>query len=138
MSKSDALETLYINHEFRTATFAKPSSCWIGLFTAAPSDAGGGTEVSTAGTNYARVDAGVGDSSWAATSGGSGLTSNLAAITFPDPLGNNWGTVTHFAIFDSPVGGTMRRWSPLVAPKLITAGDLAPVFPIGGLTVTEG
>jgi hypothetical protein len=138
MSKSDALENLYIDHEFRTATFTKPTANWIALFTAAPSDAGGGTEVSTSGTNYGRVNLPPLDANWAAPSAGNGITSNLVAVTFPLPTGSNWGTVTHFGIFDSQTGGVMRRWAPLAATKIVNAGDLAPVFPIGALTVTEG
>lgn len=139
---SDYLENLAIDHIFRTRTWAKPTALYIALFTAAPSDAGGGTEV--AGGSYARVNLPPLDTNWAATQGGTsgnssgtgGVTSNAVAITFPAPTGN-WGTVTHFAIFDALTGGNMLPvWDALTASRTILSGDPAPSFAIGALAVT--
>ena len=44
---SDYLESAIVNHIFRTDSFAKPATVYIALFTAAPSDSGGGTEVTS-------------------------------------------------------------------------------------------
>jgi hypothetical protein len=46
-------ELNYITGQVAQPAF--PSGTWLALFTAAPTDAGGGTEVSTSGTAYARV-----------------------------------------------------------------------------------
>ena len=51
---SDYLENKLIDHLFRAGTFAKPTALWVALFTGAPGDAGGGTEVS--GGSYAREE----------------------------------------------------------------------------------
>jgi hypothetical protein len=136
MSKTNYLEGEYIKHEFRAGSFTKPTGLYIALFTAAPGEAGGGTEVS--GGAYARVNLPPSDTNWAAPSAGNGITSNLVAVTFPAPVGANWGTVTHFAIFDALTGGNMLRQNALTASKLISDGDQAPVFPIGSLVITEG
>ena len=43
---SDYLENALINHIFRNTDFTRPANIYVALFTAAPNDAGGGTEVS--------------------------------------------------------------------------------------------
>jgi len=138
---SDALENLFIDHLFRTATWAKPPALWVALFTAAPSDAGGGTEVSSGA--YARVNLPASDTNWTATQGGTsgvsigtgGMTANAVAITYPAPTAD-WGTVGWFAIFSASIGGTMYVWDALSAPRTILSGDPAPSFAPGSLQVT--
>lgn len=121
-----------IKHIFRTGSFTKPATHYVGLFTAAPGEAGGGTEVS--GGAYARVAVTVGDAEWAATSGGDGTTSNVNAITFPAPSGTNWGVVTHWGIFDAATSGNLLIYAPLTTSKTINDGDAAPSFASGALT----
>lgn len=117
-----------------------PATTYVALFTAAPSDAGGGTEVT--GGSYARVAVTSSLANWAGTQGAgtttastgtSGTTSNNNAITFPAPTAN-WGTVTHAAIFDASTGGNMLIWGALSASKTVNNGDSAPSFPAGSLT----
>lgn len=134
MAKSDYLENELIKHVFRTGTFTKPTNLYIALFTSAPSDAGGGTELS--GNNYARVAHGPADGDWDATSGTNGNTKNTSAINFPTPSGN-WGLITHFAIFDTISGGNMMYHGALTQAKTVNNGDPAPSFPVGALSVTE-
>jgi hypothetical protein len=138
---SDYLENKIIDHLFRTASFTKPSALYVALFTAAPSDAAGGTEVS--GGGYARVNLAPLDTNWKATQGGTsgvssgtgGATANAVAITFPAPSAN-WGTVTHFGIFDASSGGNLLIWDVLTASRTILSGDPAPSFAVDQLTIT--
>jgi hypothetical protein len=138
---SDYLENKLVDHLFRSATFAKPIGNWVALFTAAPSDAGGGTEV--AGGSYARVNLAPLDTNWmgthgttsGASSGTGGLTSNAVAITFAAPSAN-WGVVTHFGIFDAASAGNLLIWDALTTPKTINSGDAAPSFAPGALQIT--
>jgi len=134
MAKSDYLEGEIIRHIFRTGSYTKPTGIYIALFTAAPSDSGGGTEV--AGGSYARVGVGPSDATWSAPSGGDGQTSNVGVITFPAPTAN-WGLVTHFAIYDAVSAGNILYHGALTQSKTINNGDAAPNFPAGTLTVTE-
>jgi hypothetical protein len=130
---SDYLENKLIDHLFRAGTFAKPAGLFIGLLTAAPTDAGGGTEVS--GGSYARAALAPSDTNWKATQGGTtgassgttGLTSNAVAITFPAPTAN-WGTVTHFGIYDAASAGNLLIWDALTAARTILNADPAPSF----------
>jgi hypothetical protein len=140
---SDYLENQIVDHIFRTATFTKPAALYVALFTAAPTDSGGGTEVT--GGSYARVNLAPLNTNWTATQGGTtgassgtgGQTSNTTAITFAAPTAN-WGTVTHYAIFDASVGGNMLIWDALTASRNILNGDPAPSFAIGALVITVG
>lgn len=142
--KSDYLENKFIDHVFRARSYTAPTQVWVGLLTAAPSDAGGGTEVS--GGSYARATAGVNsDTAWKATQGGTpasassgttGVTSNPAALTFPAPTAN-WGVCTHFGIYDASTAGNLLYWAPLTTSKTVNNGDAAPSYAIDALTVTE-
>ena len=140
---SDYLENKLVDHLFRSATFAKPAGLFIALFTAAPSDAGGGTEV--VGGGYARVSLAPLDTNWKATQGGTsgpssgsgGVTSNAVAITFPAPTAN-WGAVSHVGIFDAASGGNLLIWDALTATRTILNGDPAPKFDPDTFTITIG
>jgi hypothetical protein len=142
---SDYLENKLIDYLFRGQAFANPV-IYIGLYTSAPTDAGGGAEVSTSGTNYGRIKAAAGSSmaltDWKSTQGNDsvsngtgGGTSNTAAVTFGTPSGN-WGQVTHFGIFDAQTNGNLLFWAALTNPKTVNNGDSAPSFAIAALTAT--
>lgn len=92
------------DHLFGKATFTAPTNIYVGLYTSAPTDAGGGTEVT--GGSYARVSTSASD--WnAATS--AGLTDNTNAITFPTATAS-WGTVVAVGLFDAASSGTLLAW----------------------------
>lgn len=136
------LENKIVDWLFRGQAFTPPATMYVALFTAAPSDAGGGTEVT--GGAYARVAVVGSLANWAGTqsagstvasSGTGGQTSNNAAVTFPAPTAN-WGAVTHFALMDAASGGNMLAWAALTNAKTINNGDAAPSFPAGTLLAT--
>lgn len=130
---TDYLEVELRKHIFRTGSFTKPANLAIGLFTAAPGEAGGGTEVS--GGAYARVGLDPLDANWTAPDSTGGLTDNAVAITFPAPTAN-WGVVTHWGIFDADTAGNLLIYGALAQSKTINNGDAAPNFPIGALDIT--
>lgn len=106
------LEERLIRHVFRGAAFPQPAGIFAALFTAAPGEAGGGTEVS--GAAYARQPA-----SFAfALDGASGrwTASNDATVLFPVAGAGGWGTVSWFALFDAVSGGNMLAYAPLTDP----------------------
>lgn len=127
-SFSDYTENLVLNWLFTTNSATRPTAWYVGLFTAAPSDTGGGTEV--AGSAYARKETGT------ITVSGTGTTAtNAAAIEFAAASGGNWGAVTHAAIFDASSGGNMLAWAPLTTSRTINDGDVFRI-PASSLTVT--
>lgn len=138
---SDYLENHLIDHVFRNTSYTAPTVLAVELYTAAPSDSGGGTAVS--GGSYARASLNQSVSNWESTngtnsgasSGTGGTTQNLVAITFPTPSAN-WGVITHFGIFDNTVGGNLLMWGALAVSKTVNNGDPAPSFAIGALDIT--
>lgn len=130
---SDYLEVEVVKHIFRTGSYPAPTVLAIALFTTDPTDAATGTEVT--GGSYARVSYNPLDANWAATSGTDGITSNINPITFPSPTAN-WGTVTHFAIYDAATSGNMLFSSALSSSRVVNNGDTAPVFAADALVVT--
>ncbi len=126
-SFSDYLELKVLDHVTGKAAWTNPG-VWVALFTAAPSDTGGGTEVT--GGSYARKSTAAAD--WAVASAGS--ASNAAAITFVTPSAS-WGTATHFGLFDAATVGNMTAWAPLTTSQAIGSGNTVS-FAIGTLTIT--
>ena len=53
MSFTNFLETEILDHVFAGAAYTAPGTLYLGLYTATPSDTGGGTELS--GSAYARL-----------------------------------------------------------------------------------
>lgn len=130
---SDFLEAALLNHVFRTTAYTQPTNVHVALFTAAPSDTGGGTEVS--GGAYARVQVARADAQWNAP-GAAGLIDNVNAITFPTATAS-WGTVTHVGIFDAATAGNLLMHGALTASKTVASGDTFS-FAAGALDITLG
>lgn len=138
---SNYLENKMIDRVFRGQAYSFPEILYVGLLTSAPSDSSSGTEVS--GGGYARVGVACSLVSWAGTqaanstaasSGTSGTTSNNNAIEWADPTAD-WGTVTHFGIFDAPTGGNLLVWGAMTTARLVANGDSAPTIPVGQLQI---
>jgi hypothetical protein len=128
-SFSDYTENLVLNWLLTTNSATRPTAWYVGLFTAAPSDTGGGTEVT--GNAYARVATGTISVSGTAPT----TATNSAAIEFAAASGGNWGTVTHAAIFDASTSGNMLAWAALTTSRTINDGDVFRI-PASSLTVT--
>lgn len=127
-SKSDYLETAVIQHLFES-DFSAPANMYVALYTAVPSDAGGGTECSGGAYERELIARGTG---W--TSAGN-ATENAADITFTEATAS-WGTVVAFALHDALTGGNMLYWGDLTTSKSIDNGDTAKI-PAGDLDITE-
>lgn len=125
-AKTNYLEDELIDHILRNAAYSSPAAVYVGLFTAAPGEAGGGTEVT--GGSYAREAV-----TFSAPS--NGATSNSGDVTFTT-ASDNWGTVTHFAIFDAVSAGNMLYYGALTTSKVIGTGDTAK-FSTGQLQIAE-
>ena len=124
MSFSDTFETTVLTWVFTTSSATRPTEWHIALYTASPSDPGGGTEVS--GGGYARQ---------AVTFTVSGNTaSNNAAIEWPVAT-SAYGTVTDVGVFDASTGGNLIAYAALTTSKAIDTGDVFRL-PSGDLDVT--
>jgi hypothetical protein len=121
-------ENLVLTWLLTSGSATRPTAWYVGLFTAAPSDAGGGTEVS--GNGYVRKATGT-----ITVSGTDTTATNSSAIEFAAASGGNWGSVTHAAIFDAETSGNMIAWAQLTTARTINDGDVFRI-PATSLTVT--
>jgi hypothetical protein len=129
-SFSDYLELKLLDYVFSAASFTSPANLFVALFTATPSDSGGGTEVT--GGSYARVSVTNNATNWPAAA--AGAKSNGTDIIFVTATGN-WGTVVSFGIFDASTAGNLICWGDVTPNKAINSGDTAK-FAIGSVGVT--
>lgn len=117
-SFSNYLETALLGHVFGSTTYTKPTTLYVALYTVAPGEGGGGTEVSTTSTGYARQTGAFTVSGTAPTQ-----AANTAAIEWPTAL-TNWGTIVAAAVFDASTAGNMLAYADLNASKTIQTGDV--------------
>lgn len=124
---SDHAEALLLDWLMTTGSATRPTNWYVALYTAAPSDSGGGTEVS--GNGYSRQSV-----TFAAASSPGGTTSNTNAVSFT-AAGGNFGTVTHIGIFDNSSGGNLLWHGSMTASKTVNDGDTLE-FSIGNIDLT--
>ena len=124
---SDYLEDKVLDHVFGGNAYTAPTTLYVALYTVAPSDTGGGTEVS--GGAYARQTA-------AFTVSGTNPTTatNSAAIEYPTATAN-YGTVVAVGILDASSGGNLLAYSTLDSSKVVSSGDVFR-FNAGDLDIT--
>tara|TARA_B100000900_G_scaffold129291_1_gene109328 strand:- start:290 stop:682 length:393 start_codon:yes stop_codon:yes gene_type:complete len=124
---SDYLEDKVLDHVFGGNAFTAPSTLYVALYTVAPSDTGGGTEVS--GGAYARQTG-------AFTVSGTNPTtaSNTAAIEYPTATAD-YGTVVAVGILDASSSGNLLAYSTLDSSKVVSSGDVFR-FNAGDLDIT--
>jgi hypothetical protein len=129
-SKADYWEQKILDMAFKAATFtALSSGNFVALFTGTLTGVTPGSEVT--GGSYARVN--VPAANWTRT--GSSVANN-ATVTFPSPTAN-WGSCTHFGVFDASTAGNALYYGDLTTARTINNGDSAPSFAVSALTVTE-
>ena len=124
---SDYSEKLLLDWLMTAGSATRPTAWYVALYTAAPSDSGGGTEVS--GNGYSRQAV-----TFAAASSPAGTTSNTGAVSFT-AAGGAWGTITHIGIFDADTGGNLLWHGGLTSSKTVGDGDTLE-FAIGNLDLT--
>ena len=124
---SDHAEKLLLDWMMTTGSATRPTAWYVGLFTAGPSDSGGGTEVS--GSGYAREAV-----TFAAASTPGGTTSNTGDVSFT-AAGGNWGTITHIGIFDASSSGNLLWHGAMTASKIVNDGDTLQ-FSTGNIDLT--
>jgi len=124
LSLTNYAEDLVLKWLLTSNSATRPTNWYVGLFTAAPGETGGGTEVS--GGSYARQSAAFTVSGTAPTE-----ASNTASIEFPLATAS-WGTITYVGIFDASTAGNMITYAQLLdpadyvtaLPKTVASGDI--------------
>lgn len=124
---SNYAEKLLLDWMMTTGSATRPTAWYVALYTSAPSDSGGGTEVS--GNGYSRQSV-----TFDAASSPGGTTSNSGAVTFT-ASGGSWGTISHIGIFDADTSGNLLWHGAMTASKTIADGDTLE-FAIGNIDLT--
>lgn len=108
---SDYLENKLLDHFLGTTSYTMPTPIYVALYTVAPSDAGGGTEVT--GGSYARQTA----TFDAAASGATQNDTDIDFVNMPSC------TVVAVGVHDALTGGNLLVHGTLTANKSLDAGD---------------
>jgi len=124
---SDHAEALLLDWLMTNGSATRPTAWYVALYTVAPSDSGGGTEVS--GNGYAREAV-----TFAAATSPGGTTSNSGAVSFT-ASGGDWGSITHIGIHDAVSGGNLLWHGSMTASKTVADGDTLE-FSIGNIDLT--
>ncbi|MER8924336.1 hypothetical protein [Mesorhizobium sp. M0859] len=122
---SDYLENKILDHVFRNTPYTPPATIYLALYTAAPTDAGGGTQVT--GGGYARKAV-----TFGAAAGGAMANTNLIDFL---ATGANFGTITHVGVFDALTAGNLLAWKA-ISSIVINDGDTIS-FPIGSIIMGQ-
>jgi hypothetical protein len=121
---SNYLENKVVGHVFGGAAYTAPSTLYVALYTSAPSDTGGGTEVS--GGAYARQTA--------AFTISADTASNTSAIEYPTATAD-YGTVVAVGVFDASSSGNLLAYGNLTTSKTVSTGDVFR-FNAGAIDIT--
>ena len=129
---TDYLENKLLDTLLGVSAYTFPSTVYMALFTADPTDTGDVTsEVS--GGSYARVSL---SGKFSTATGSTGLSANTTAISFPTATAS-WGEVTHVGIMESGVVSTddMLLWGAFQISQTIDDTDIL-LFAVGDFSLT--
>lgn len=119
------LRQYVMEHVLMRANHDSPDNLYLALFLEDPTPYGTGTEVS--GDGYARQEV-----AWEFTDRVDEAM-NSAMLNFPAAL-EDWGTVTHWGVYDSVTGGNLLYFAEAKLPRVTETGDLN-VVPAGSVTI---
>ena len=122
---SNYLELEVQDHVLGGADFSRPATVYFALYSAVPSDTGGGTEL-TGGTapGYTRIAVTNNTTNFpaATTNGTTGKGEKLLAVAHSSPAnsgGSDWPTIVAWALLDGSSGGNQLMWGE-VSPLAVT------------------
>ena len=104
-------------------TPAIPEKYYIGLSTSAPALDGSGVSEPSSAAAYTRVELNT------LSEPSDGTVTNTAAINFEESTAD-WGTITHYVIYDGPTGGNLLMFGELSTPRSVEAATI--------MTIKEG
>jgi hypothetical protein len=129
LAKAESVANTILDQLLGAGTYG--ATMYLALFTTAPTESGGGTEVS--GGAYARCSYSDNSTTWPAAVGGT--KANGIALAFPTPTAP-WGDVEAWAIFDAASAGNMVLFGELDAAVSIDTDDVVQ-FAAGDLSFDE-
>lgn len=107
---------------------AIPTKYYLGLSSAAPNVEGSGAVEPSSGTGYKRVEL------TSLSTPVNGVITNSSAIDFAESTAE-WGTMTHFVIYDAATEGNLLMFGPLSASRRVEAATIMTIK-IGSLNLS--
>ena len=140
---TDYLANKLIDLIFRAQAFSWPATIYHGAFTAAPSNAGDGTEVggdvgytrASLVPSTANISGTQSVGSTTASSGTAGRISNNVSVAHPQPTGS-WGSLGWGGWFDAATSGNLLFWHALTASLTVDASSSPPTYAPNGFGLT--
>lgn len=127
---SNYLENKLVDFLFRGVSYSPPSTLYVALCTAGPSDSSTGSSITeVSGGNYARQSLSSNTTNWYTTNGDNASTSSGTNGTTGNAVTISWNsvtwsaTVTDVAICDALTGGNVLFYGTLSASKAVASGD---------------
>ena len=105
-----------------------PEKYYLGLSSTAPSLDGSGVTEPSSGAGYARVEL------TSLSTPVEGVVTNSSAIDFAESTAE-WGTMTHFVIYDAPSDGNLLMYGELSASRRVEAATIMTIK-IGSLDLS--
>lgn len=125
------MDNAILNEFFGGTNYVPPANLFVALSKTAPTK--GGTNVTEpVGSAYTRVQLTNNATNFPGAS--NSTKSNGTIIAFPEATGD-WGTITHYVVYDAVTGGNALAFGALTASKTIESGD-TPSFSIGSLSIS--
>jgi len=99
-SMGDYLEQAVLLHVTKGSAMSQPTNLYLGLFTAAPTDAGGGTEVPNTNAYVRQIV-----NAWTVSGTSPTQAVNTNLVTFPAATPAGWGLIVAWGLFDALASG---------------------------------
>ena len=117
-----------LDHAFGKKSYSSPD-VYVGLLLSEPNENGSSiVEPQSQGYSRTKTNAGQWDTAF------EGSIENVSNITFTMAC-ENWGKITHFALFDAASGGNLLAFGNMSPSKNINSGDI-PRFAPGDLIIS--
>lgn len=124
---SDFLEDALLDHVFENTAYTSPTALYVALSTADPLDTGAGI-AEPVGNGYARQS----EDNWDVAS--SRASENTDALVWT-ASGGDWGSITHWALFDHVSAGNMLAHGDFASARTISDGNSLNVA-AGGIDIS--
>lgn len=109
-------------------TPAIPSNYFLGLSKTAPNMSGDNVSEPSTAAGYARIQL------TGLSQPENGIVTNTANIDFAESTAD-WGTVTHFVVYDAKTGGNLLMYGQLTSSRTVEAATVMTIK-TGGLTLS--
>lgn len=125
MAMTDYLENKVLDHIFNNTAYTSPTTVYIGLLSAVPTDSTAGTELTN--TGYSRKSISVGTAS-------AGTVTSDAAISWTNSDGSDWSPALALGIYDASTGGNLLFYKT-ISGRTVKDGETLTIAS-GDLSVT--